>query len=526
MVLTVRTNKRTLENLVDKKYTFIIHQNDILSSVDLTFKPNETETLLSIPNQYLSEGINTIRLINDENKQVVERIVFKPFPTKAESTIMLRGKQTDSLMFLGQSSLSLASLSISVLPSETSAAASKNIYGSLLLDNYITSTIKNPLYYLNNFSRKKHFELDNVLITTTSKYDWQTMLKSPPQKKFDFDNGISIKGTVNSAVANIDKVSIMMSSYFLGINETTKLNSKKEFQFDNVMAIDSSIIFFSLLDEKDRFTKLNMFTRLINPRRPFLKSTIAKSIVCGAGNANIIDIDYPQIRTAINLNTVNVEGQKIKDELSEKHKYRFNNNMARGYKITETEAGTFRDVLQWIGSHGFNVSTEAGKVIITRGYSLSFRGSNSPSIYIDDAPLSDVDLLLNMSMDSVDEIYINRSGYGSGSTGGSGIIRIYTKIPSGALQNLVKIYSQSLLVQNGYQAFKQFKNPDYFSVSNKSFQKFGTIAWLNNVDTDDKGVFKFAIPNLYQDSVLLLVEGISADGQMISERITIKIAND
>ncbi len=244
MVLTVRTNKRTLENLVDKKYTFIIHQNDILSSVDLTFKPNETETLLSIPNQYLSEGINTIRLINDENKQVVERIVFKPFPTKAESTIMLRGKQTDSLMFLGQSSLSLASLSISVLPSETSTAASKNIYGSLLLDNYITSTIQDPLYYLNNFSRKKNYELDNVLITTSSKYDWQTMLKSPPHKKFDFDNGISIKGTVNSAVANIDKVSIMMSSYFLGINETTKLNSKKEFQFDNVMAIDSSIIFF------------------------------------------------------------------------------------------------------------------------------------------------------------------------------------------------------------------------------------------------------------------------------------------
>ena len=526
MVLKIKINERTLQDIAGKKYTFIIHQNQVLSSADFTFKAGEKEASISISSQYLSDGLNTIRLIDNDNNQVAERIIFKPFPIKSNTGITINRQRTDSIVFQGKSPLALASLSISALPTESASVPNTSIYSSFYLDNFIKSTIQNSRYYLNDFNRKKHFELDNVLITTSSKYDWQAMLKSPPEKKFDFDSGLTIKGTVNSAVANKDKVSVMMSSAYLGINEKAPLNSRNEFQFDNVLAIDSTTMFFSLLDDKGRYTKLNMFTRLVNPMRQFIRTSIEQSISCLPGIDNKTEVDLPEIRDAIVLNAVTVEGKKSKDELGEKYKFRFNNNMSRGYKITETEAGTFRDVLQWIGSHGFNVSTVAGRVSITRSYSMSFQGENSPSIFIDDAPLTEVDLLLNMSMANIDEIYINRSGYGSGSTGGSGIIRIYTKIPSGALQSSIKINSQSLLINNGYQALKLFKNPDYSNVNNQSFKQFGTIAWINNVNTDASGQFRFSIPNLYQESIVLLVEGISADGHVVSEQITVAIPNN
>src|SRR5690606_2869139 len=126
--------------------------------------------------------------------------------------------------------------------------------------------------YLDGFNRKKHFELDNLLITLKSKYQWPSILSNPPQKKYEFDVGLTVKGTINTPVSDKDKVTVMMSSPLYGINETAKLNTKNEFVFENVMAVDSAAIFFSLLDAKQRYTKLNMYTRLINPGRRFIKT--------------------------------------------------------------------------------------------------------------------------------------------------------------------------------------------------------------------------------------------------------------
>lgn len=524
MILHLKTNDITLKTIANQKYTFVIHQNDVVALADYTFKAGEKEALIPIASQYLSEGINTIRLINSSNQQIAERNVFKPFTITSNTMISVQQSIVDSVLFKGKSPVAFANLSISVLPAETIAKSHSNINGALHLNNYLKQPIKNSHYYFENFNRKKHFELDNVLITSASKYDWNSMLQNPPQEKFPFDSGLTIKGTVNSDVANRDKVSILMSSPLLGINETTKLNSKNEFEFKNVMAIDSTTLYFSLIDEKGRFTKLNMYTRIANPRTNFIRSTVSKVNICTTGNVVITNVTYPETRDAILLNAVNVDAINTKEELSKKYEYRFNNNMARGYKITESEASSFYDVLQWIGNRGFVTNVQGGKVTITTNYIRSFTGTSSPAVFIDDAPLIDYDLLANMRMSTIDEIYINRNGYGTGSsTGGNGVIRIYTKKGLSSNGSSIKINSQSLAVTNAYQAMKNFKNPEYQSVSDTSFKQFGTIAWLNNVDTDENGMFTFAIPNLYQPNVLVQIEGISADGTMVSEQMLVTV---
>jgi len=51
----------------------------------------------------------------------------------------------------------------------------------------------------------------------------------------------------------------------------------------------------------------------------------------------------------------------------------------------------------------------------------------------------------------------------------------------------------------------------------------GMTDWKPFVTTDENGTFHFSIPNLNQKSVCFIVEGISPDGQMISDAILVDI---
>lgn len=67
-----------------------------------------------------------------------------------------------------------------------------------------------------------------------------------------------------------------------------------------------------------------------------------------------------------------------------------------------------------------------------------------------------------------------------------------------------------------------FKNP-YSDYKSEGFKKYGTIHWIPKVFTDETGSFKFSIPNFGQESVKIIIEGISSDGRLISEIRTLQI---
>ncbi|UOK42688.1 hypothetical protein [Flavobacterium enshiense] len=218
------------------------------------------------------------------------------------------------------------------------------------------------------------------------------------------------------------------------------------------------------------------------------------------------------------MDTITIGAKDKKPKLT--NLKRFNNAMAKGYKITDADAS--RDVLQFIAANGYDVSIQGLDVKILGRRSTSFLGSKSPVVFLDDTPLPDFSFLLGYSMSRVDEIYINKSGYGGGAEAHNGIIRIYTKKTFGG-PGRTKINSQSFLVKNGFEKLKLFANPKYTSYSDEGFTDFGTIHWEPNVETDEKGIFKFSIPNYYVKTVKVVIEGIATDGQIISETKIIEI---
>jgi hypothetical protein len=522
--IKLKTNTRTLKEIKKIPHTLVIQHNEAVSYIPIVFAENETEHAINLSSEKIVEGLNTFHLINSKGEKIGERIIYKPFQIKDNVELAVVQKRNDSIVISGKSSMVLSNLSISVLPYQTvSEIPEKSIYSALQFDNSLSGSSKNMAYYLNDFNRTKHYELDNFLLTQKSKYNWDAMLKNPPQKKYDFDSGLTIKGTVNNALTAGETYNIKVNSLLLGLDQTTALNAKNEFLFENVFAIDSAAVHFSLMNRKLKPMELKLYCQILCNNRKFLKPFLILKKDCIQITKNLISDNslFPVIKNAILLDSINIIAKKKKDVLA--NTLKFNNSAAKGYKITENVASSFGDVLGFIRMHGYNVTIEGASVYITRTFSNSFSGNLSPVVYIDDIPQSDFSLLLNYSLSSVDEIYVNKMGYGEGMTAPNGTIRIYSKTPGSYGKDYVKIKSKPFVVTNGFQRVTPYENPKYGNMADESFLKFGTIQWNPNVETDSEGLFRFSIPNLYQKTVKVVIEGISSDGRLISVTKTLLI---
>ena len=89
-------------------------------------------------------------------------------------------KQIDSTVVVLKTNpiLKGVNLSVSVLPSSTSAYTSdNNIISKFLFNPYIKGDIENPWYYFDNTDREKNHDLDLLLLTQGwSKYSWINIL--------------------------------------------------------------------------------------------------------------------------------------------------------------------------------------------------------------------------------------------------------------------------------------------------------------------------------------------------------------
>ena len=110
-----------------------------------------------------------------------------------------------------------------------------------------------------------------------------------------------------------------------------------------------------------------------------------------------------------------------------------------------------------------------------------------------------------------------------GNDGGNGSIRIYRKsnFSGGIKANEVK--SKSLIIKNGFQPLKKYENPKYIDYYDNSFLTYGSIDWISNIYTDEKGDFEFTIPHFDQDTILINIQGIDNLGQLYNENIEVDV---
>lgn len=510
--VTVKTNKATLDQIKGKTYSFIIQQYGATTMANFSFDGNQTKQSVSIPADHFSDGLNTVYLLDEQKNKIAERIVFKAKKSGVATSLSISQKRSDSIVVKGNTPLRMASLSISILPDKALETQSDML--SKIEFSSLSNNLKlNGRQSFENFNRKKHFELDNMLMTQTSRYSWQAITQNPPAPKYEFDLGLTVKGVVNNN--GIDKANskVNLNSMVLGLNEFAGINEKGEFLFDRMMVEDSSMVYFSLFDKKSKKSEIKLTSQVSGNNRLYIKSfePVAKTCIL---KPVVWDSGIPLIKGAIQLDSVTVQSKTSKPKLEKGNTQRFSNAMSKGYKISKEDVNMYTTVVDFIQNHGYNVTQQGGTISITRSYSTSFYSANRPQIFVDDILLDDHNFLNTYRMDMVDEIYINKRGYGGGMSGGAGFIRIYLK--KGSFGGVVKILSKGLTIKGGFQRARDFEN-EYQDIRDESFRKLGAIHWIPNVATDASGDFTFSFPNFFQDSVKVIIEGISSEGEVISE---------
>lgn len=547
VAVKIKTNPATAKNFTNSIFTLAIQQNDAISFIETVLSTATLEQNIMIPRNEISAGFNTIYLIDSNLKLLAQRVIYDPIANPVKSAITINQKNMDSIKLTGTSAIKMGTLSISVLPSATiSQNPHKPIQGSLVFDNYLLQSIENLNYYFDNFNRKKHFELDHVLITSKSKYEWDKMMFSAPEKKYESDFGLSIKGSLNSENRGvIHKINMKSSS--LGFDEFQSLDSKNEFIFKSLLALDSAKIYFLPKDKIGKILPHRFGFQITDNNRRFNKPFVSILKNCTTTIQYENTLSFPKIEKSILLDSINVVA---KNNL--KYRNRMGNTSSRSFKITDKDA--HKTLLSFIAANGFMVSKVDGSVAISssisshteqlrtivntrnetlrttsNGPSQTIRTTtrtternpirNSPVIFIDDIMVPNHDILDDYNMSRIDEIYMNRHSNDLSVIGSSGTIKIYTK----RVFTSSPTDSPSIVVKNGFQKPSVFHNPKYANVRDEGFQKLGTIHWNPIVETDENGGFSFAIPNLYQNSVRIIIEGLDADGNMISESHLLEI---
>lgn len=517
LLLTVKTNEESLKKYKNKNYSIIIQKNDRGNTVDFTLDSTKKEFVLN--QSILSNGINCIRIIDEDLKSISERIIYySPTQNKISITSI---KSKDSIKIVGKINNRIGNFSISTLPKGASFSNTNSIFTQLVFRNNCSINKLNTEYYFENYNKRKKYELDLLLLHSESNYKWASMLNNIPKETYPFDVGLNIEGKVNQNVSGKEKLRLFSIN---GINETTTLNDKNEFEFKNILAIDSSNFHFSLLKKDEKLQSLNIYSRVVNNNRKFYKKNELIKSICltekFVKNDFDTNLDFPKIENVTILKDIQVIEVK-KDKLEREREY--SNAMSKGYKIKDSEITSYRDVLSFIASHGYDVSREGGNVTIISRITKSILGSRTPAVFLDNSPVVDFTYLINLQLIDIDEIYINKHGYGMGGDGSNGSIRIYTKKTSGIKQNANMVKSKTLNIKGGFQPLMNFENQKYTDYKSDSFKKYGTIDWEPNIYTNENGEFEVTIPHLNQEEILINIQGIDNLGEVYYKNFYVKV---
>ncbi|RZJ74477.1 MAG: hypothetical protein EOO45_08435 [Flavobacterium sp.] len=509
VIIKVRTNKFTDESLNDDPLYLVLHQDEKVSVFELEFGDSLDETIV-LTDDELTDGVNSIRIIDSGMNQLAERLVFK-YPTSVlTADVKKSGSKGEHHELSGKINYPNMNLSISVLPENSLALDETNdIYGSLLLSPYIDNDRKTSgKHYLSKLSKGKHYELDLFLLSQRGKYEWHNIKNNPPKSNYQFDMGLNLKGKLLTGDNRYAKV--RLHSIETQLDELAEVDEKNEFYFNNLIIPDSAYVKFTLLKKGFEPKDVAIVPQLLNTKRKFYKN-FRPVPYCPATAEALSDGNMPKIvDETIVLDEIKVEGKTLKYATS------FGNSSMRGYKISQMDLNSSNTVVNYIQSRGgFNVVDNGSEVSITSRTRNSLNSAQAtPAIYIDNIQIYDVAQLRIMRLDEVDEIYMAPHMIVPSVRNFQGVIKIYrnknirAKTRGGVAETVIT---------NGFMQTEPFENAAYISTNDIGFENFGLIDWMPHIVTDETGEFKLNVAKTGQKSVKMLIEGFSADGKLFSE---------
>ena len=512
LAVAVKTNDVGVDLYQNKKFILLIHQDGNSIQKEFTFNNKDPEQILGFDKKYLSNGVNSIRLIDENLNEVTERLLYIYGTPKAITTVEAKTIANDSIVLIGKTEASQANISISVLPGNNACVGhKKSILGTFYLNAYLEKPESETFFYydLENKTRKQDMEL-LMLNQNRSKYFWNDIMANPPKITFPFAKGVTISGKVEKKITPNSKNKILLISSKNSVFEETTIDKDNDFKFENFFAQDSTVFLLQMMNEKNITIYTKMAPRVTQTETPFRLGLNIENNNCPPLKNNIDNFTFTNPNSAKNI--TNLEEVIIKGNYKKLlYKEEGNNAMATAYKIDDNEFGT---VLNFISQHGYRTGiNEEDQTVYIKSSRSAFSNEPPPTVYIDNIVDSDLNLLFTLSLTEVDEIYIDKSGFSNEVGTGRGTIKIYLK--KGVKNDFYRTKLTSLVVTKGFAKNIEYKNSQFDT--QKEFYYFGTLNWTPKIIIKDSPNYEVKFPKGNQTEIQVLIEGFAADGQLISE---------
>lgn len=512
LAIVVKTNENGVKLYQNKKFNLVVHQNKNLIQKEFTFENNQPEQLIRFSKLNLSNGVNTIRVIDEDLNEVCQRLIYINTSTKPITNLELKPIKNDSLSLLGTINLNNASLSVSILPKDNiKTTQSNSILGTFYLNSYLVKPEAETYLYFDPENKTQRQDLELLILNQAeNKYKWDNIKMHPPKPLYPSLKGTTISGIVEKKINTPSKYKVSLMSLKDKIFLETTLNDKNEYKFENIFARDSTTFFIQLMNEKNEAVFSKISVNVFNPNTDNIFAKNWTNNICPPSQNNEEVITFSSSnKNAINLDNVVIQNNYKKTKLIHKE----GNNFATAFKISDREFGSLLDFLGRNGYRtGFN-PTDNSVFIKNRLSDVVRNTDNSPDVFIDDVIVLDLNLINNYSIDEVDEIYIDKMGSSGFSTGGNGIIKIYLK--PGTNKDFLKTKLTSFILTNGFSKAITYKNSKF--ETKKEFDYFGTLDWSPNIILKENSTFEIKFAKENQKEVKVQIEGYSNDGQLISE---------
>lgn len=560
LIVTTITNQNTLPFLKNKTYTIRYHNGSKYNKIKFNFN-KDPFIAKKIALVDLNKGINIFTLFDNNNQPIAERLFFNYNNIKIHTFNNLTSQKENDTIFNFNLSLKKGikdfnNVSISVLPKGTkSYKKNSNIISNLLIKPYIKGYLENGAYYFTNINDQKKYDLDNLLITQGwSSFEWKSIFSKETNYTHAFENGISLKvdlkGKKNKSSSYFVHSSANRSSEFITIE---KGKHKKNLILDNFYPMNDESAYISKVRKSDgKLGELSLDTQFFPAKVPETDKGANYLI----NNTNFYalesDSEYRDFKT---LNTRNVLDEVvIKGNLEKKRIQKIKNKTIGRVKFVKKHE-TYYTLAQYINFYGisFIASENNGELTVNKNTArhaeelnsddLDFIeseyvdptvGSNTTEeestsnesgtvIYLDGSRVLDNNILYNFSMDIVDYVEFDRSGFGEGLRGNHGVIRIVTN-PLKFHKNNKRPTLTTIKFPLSFTNQKQFYVPKYKSYKSNFYKNYGVVNWLPKNRINENGLLNLQINNIKTNEITFFIEGVSETGEFIFDKKTVQLS--
>jgi hypothetical protein len=514
--VSVKTNLAGINLYQNKNYTLLLHQNGKNIRKEFNFNDKNPTQILIFDKNDLSNGVNSIRIIDENLNEIAERLLYLNKHPKEIPLLEAQSAVNDSINLLGKLNTNGANLSISVLPKDYACINRKNsILGTFYLNAYLENPILYNYAYYDRQNVTRAYDMELLMLNQEkSKYHWNNIMTAKPKESYKFSKGITINGTIVKTLNPKTKYKVVLISLKHKIFEEAIVDKNNKFSFDNFFARDSTVYQLELMDEKNMPIETKMITNILYYNEPFLKKLRFEISDC---------LPIKDLKNTFTFTNTDLEKKTIAlNEIVVQNKYKKpiyihqnegNNLAAKAYKISDTDFGT---ALDFIGRNGYITGVTEDNLVYIRSLRHAFSSDVSdttPSIFVDNFQIFDLNVLYDLELVNVDEIYIDKTGTSATVSGGLGTIRIYLK--KGVNNSNLKKKHTTLIVKSGFARSRTFQATNF--ISSKEFDVFGTMQWSPNVFLDADQIFEVRLPKANQKEIQVFIEGFTVDGQLISE---------